>query len=82
MVFPAPVSPTSATVWPAGMSRSSPGSTIAFRYPNRTPENGTRRPLAAGGSSTGAARGSATDGSSSSTPEIFSSADAAPWKEL
>ena len=81
MVLPAPVSPTSATVCPAGRSRSSPGSTIAFRYPNRTPANGTRRPLAAVGSATGAG-GSATDGSSSSTPEIFSSADAAPWNEL
>jgi hypothetical protein len=27
-------------------------------------------------------KGSATDGSSSSTPEIFSSADAALWKVL
>src|SRR5579862_490725 len=31
VVLPAPVSPTSATVWPAGMSRSRPGSTTASR---------------------------------------------------
>ena len=66
---------------PGGQVKVEPGQHDRLPVPEPHPGEGTRRPLAAVGSETGAG-GSATDGSSSSTPEIFSSADAAPWKEL
>ena len=78
--LPAPVDPTSAIVWPAGMSRSNRGRmTLPFVYANSTASNCTRP--SAFHRSTGFT-GSGTLGRSSSTPEIFSSADDADWYPL
>ena len=41
VVLPAPVAPTTASVWPAGISRSSSWSTVRSRYPNSTPSKRT-----------------------------------------
>ena len=92
MVFPAPVSPTSATVCPAGIRRFISGNTIVSRYPKRTERSHSSRPLGGvvgpelaeplrGGGSAGTS-GSGTPSGSSSTPEIFSSAAPADWNEL
>ncbi len=80
VVLPAPVVPTRATVWPDGTNRSRPGSTgTPSTYSNRTWSK--RRSPRASGNATGAV-GSGTPGSSSRTPEIFSSAALADWKVL
>ena len=81
MVLPAPVAPTSATVWPAGMSRLElvqhrpVGDVAELDAVERDP------PRAGRGSGVGAT-GSGTLGGSASTAAIFSSAAVADCSEL
>jgi hypothetical protein len=82
VVFPAPVSPTSATVCPAGIRRLRSGNTVVSRYPKRTERSRSSRPAPLRGGSSAGISGSGTPGGSSSTPEIFSKAAPADWKLL
>ncbi len=79
VVFPAPVSPTRATICPAGMRRSMSCRTALSRYANVTCSNASA-PLIAP-MCTGVA-GSGTVGLSSMTPASFSSAAPAAWNTL
>ena len=80
VVLPAPVAPTTASVWPAGISEvevvQDGALPVAELHARRS---GPRR--AAAGSGVGST-GSGTLGGSASTPESFSVAAAAAWNRL
>ena len=70
VVLPAPVGPTSATVWPGSATRSTPCSTgVCGSYAKLTPDSSTRPDVT---SSVRASLASRTRGSSSSSSKMRS----------